>query len=195
MSSSNGILKALQTRPNGKIVAQTLIGQIPPGESGNLRTVTLMQQVARARAKDPVIRDCAKEIIRNSKVKDMNYLGEALAIAHWVRHHVRYVRDMAGVEQLHDPLTMLDMIRRGVAQGDCDDVALLIATLLTSVGHSPYFRIIKYDATAPNYSHIYVVVYERNYRDAKKRLVLDGIIKDKDLGYEVPHAVGKEIRV
>lgn len=195
MSSSNDISKALRTRPNGQTIAQTLTGPVPGGEAGNMHTVAVMQQVARDRAKDPVVRNAAKEIIRNSQVTDMNYVGEALAIAHWVRHHVRYVRDMAGVEQLHDPLTMLDMIRRGVAQGDCDDIALLIATLLLSVGHTPFFRIIKYDATAPNFSHIYVVVYERNYKGPKVRLVLDGIIKDKDLGYEIPHAVGRELSI
>lgn len=177
-------------------VAKTSMGALPNGVAGNLETVEIMRRVARARSVEPKVRELALSIVRHAGIPSQNYLDEAIAIAKFVQAKVRYVRDIRGVETLHDPLTMIDQIQQGRAQGDCDDMSLLIATLLLSIGHSPRFAIVKYQADNPTYNHIYVVVYEKNktpYRAC--RASLDAIVKNKPIGFEVPSAFKKEIVV
>jgi len=188
-----------------QIVPEEGIGQNLPsvkntklasGINGNIETIKIMQRVARARASHPLVRQLALNILLDYDVLSQHYINEALAIGNFVKEKVRYVRDIQGVETLHDPLTLIDQIKRGVAQGDCDDISLLIATLLLSIGHSPFYKAVKYKKGIKTYQHIYVVVFERNPGQKKKReIVLDGILKIKPIGSEVPHAVGKLYKV
>ena len=80
--------------------------------------------------------------------KDFN--GEASRLFEYVRDQIRYVRDIADVETLHDPATIL---RQGA--GDCDDKCILLAALLLSIG----FEHIEFVAVAfePNeFSHVWM---------------------------------------
>lgn len=169
-----------------------------PGKKGNLNTVKKMQEIARARSGHPAIRELAKNICLYYKVPSMWYLDEAKAIGNYVQSNVRYLRDANGIEQLHDPVTLVDQIVRGVASADCDDMALLTATLLLSIGHSPYFRCVRYRSKKKRdpYNHIYVVLCEKNMGDQRpRRLSIDAIIKNKPIGYEVPHMSGDDFPV
>lgn len=154
-----------------------------------------MRRVAHSRKGHPLVRQLALTILKTHNVASQNYVQEALAIGRYVKEKVRYVRDIAGMEQLHDPVTMIDQIQRGVAQGDCDDMSLLIATLLLSIGHQPFFRIVRYKNGVGPYNHIYVVVYEKDWgQKGRKRIVLDAILKRSPMGSEVPHKSGREIK-
>lgn len=165
------------------------------GAAGNYETVKILRQIALKSAADPRVRELALRILNHYKVKSQNYIDEALAIGRYVQEKVRYVRDINGIETVHDPITLIDQLKRGEAQADCDDQALLIVSLLASIGHQPYFRIVKYRSKSGPFNHIYVVVYERNNRTDKKRIALDAIIKDRPIGYEIPHVYGEEIMV
>lgn len=172
-------------------------GTLPNGQAGNYATVRMMQKVARQRARHPLVRELALRILEHYNVKSQDYVNEAFAIGDFVKNKVRYVRDINGVETLHDPLTLIDQIRKGIAHGDCDDQSLLIASLLISIGHQPYFAIVQYHNN-PNggFNHIYVVVYEKNWSDTKrKRIVLDAILKRSKIGTEVKFKNKKEIKI
>jgi hypothetical protein len=179
----------------GENPVQVTNQQLRSGWQGNLDTVEIMRRVAHKRKSHPLVRELALKILIHAKIPSHDYIGEAVAIGKFVKDKVRYVRDISGVEQLHDPITMIDQIRRGVAQGDCDDMSLLVATLLLSIGHRPKFRIVRYKGLSGSYQHIYVVVYEKNKRQDIKRIVIDAIIKDKPIGFEVKHESGREITV
>jgi hypothetical protein len=169
--------------------------QLRRGWRGNLDTVAIMKKVAHQRKSHPLVRELALNILNHEKIPSHDYASEAIAIGRFVQKKVRYVRDISGIEQLHDPVTMIEQIRRGVSQGDCDDMSLLVATLLLSIGHRPKFRIVRYKGLSGPYQHIYVVVYEKNKRQDMKRIVIDAIIKDKPIGFEVKHESGREILV
>ncbi len=171
-------------------------GSTPKGIAGNYKTVDIMKRLARERSSQPLVRELALQIVQQSNVPSQDYIKEALAIGRYVQTKMRYIRDINGIETVHDPLTMIDQLKRGSAQGDCDDMSLLIATLLLSIGHQPYFRIVKYkNDSQAGFQHIYVVVYERNHGDKKQtRVVLDAILKRAPIGTEVKHAVGEEIK-
>lgn len=188
----------LKLKPEWRLgnLPQTSNQSLSDGCKGNLETVEIMKRVARDRSRSPLVRKLAHNILLTYKVPSQFYKDEALAIGDYVKKNVRYVRDINGVETLTDPFTMIDQLTRGEAQGDCDDISLLIATLLLSIGHQPFFRIVKYtNDPFINWQHIYVVVYEKNPGKERQRIVLDGIIKRKPIGYEIKHLQGKEIEV
>lgn len=162
---------------------------------GNLDTVAVMQRIARAKAGDPRVRQLALRIVQEARVRSHDFLDEARAIGNFVQQNVRYVRDPNGIEQLHDPIYLIQQIVKGTAQGDCDDQALLVSTLLLSIGAQPYFAIVRYTGTSGPYNHIYTVVYDKNWTTRRRRLVLDTIVPDRGMGFEVPHTSIKEIPV
>jgi hypothetical protein len=153
-----------------------------------------MKKVARERSGHPIVRKLALDIINYYNIDSHYYADEAKAIGTYVQKNVAYVKDPNGIEQLHDPLTMIEQIQRGVARGDCDDMALLVASLLLSIGHSPKFRVVRYESHFGPYNHIYVVDHTNN-KEKKQRVVIDCIIKDKPIGHEIPHKSGKEYPV
>lgn len=179
----------------GQNLPQATNTKLRQGRQGNLDTVEIMRRVAHKRKSHPLVRQLSLSILHTHNVKSQDYVHEAEAIARFVKEKVRYVRDIAGMEQLHDPVTMIDQIQRGNAQGDCDDMSLLIATLLLSIGHQPYFRIVRYRPGVGSYQHIYVVVYEKDWGTKRKRISLDAILKRSAIGTEVKHVSGKEIKV
>ncbi|MEO5348866.1 MAG: hypothetical protein H7836_04395 [Magnetococcus sp. YQC-3] len=169
-------------------------GSLGFGVQANYNTVEMLIKIARQRSTHPRIRELTLRVLQYYKVKSQDYINEALAVGLFVQKKVRYVRDIHNVETVHDPLTLIDQIKRGEAHADCDDQALLIVTMLLSIGHQPFFRIVKYKNQSGPFNHIYVVVYERNHATSRKRIVLDAIIKRKPIGYEVPHVYGEEIK-
>jgi hypothetical protein len=180
----------------GEELTEVKTFKLPNGELGNLATVQFLVKLARKRAKHPVVRQLALNIIRHAGTKSMFYLDEARAIAQFVRDKMAYVKDIANVETVHDPLTMIDKITRGTLAADCDDHAVLLASLLLSIGHRPIFRIVRYKAGSPSYNHIYVVEYTKNKGELlNQRLVMDAIMKTKPIGFEVPHVDGRDFPV
>ena len=168
---------------------------LPSGVLGNEKTIKFMVKLARLRGSNPYVRDVARAIILEARTADHDFAAEAKAIGAWVQKNIHYLRDVAGEELVIDPLTLLEQASRGEAAGDCDDMALLSATLLLASGSHPYFRAIRYFDTAGPYDHIYTVVYEADATGAEQRLVLDCIIKDQSIGTEVNQESGKEYPV
>jgi hypothetical protein len=162
-------------------------------EAGNYQTVDIMCGIARKYAGDPRIRQLALKILQG--MPSHNFLDEARALAEFVQGRIRYVRDPNNIEQLHDPIYLLNQIVKGTAQGDCDDQALFLATLLLSVGAEPLFAIVRYKHTDGPFNHIYVVLYDKNWNGQKRRVCLDTIIKDRSIGFEVPFKTIEEIPV
>jgi hypothetical protein len=169
--------------------------EIREGLGGNLDTIEIMTRVARERAALPFIREAAHQILNDYESESNDYVFEAKAIGDYVKRNVRYVKDAEGIEQLTDPLTLIDKINQGIAREDCDGMSLLIATLLLAIGHQPYFRAVKYSPDIEHYQHIYVVDYICNGSEDQERIVLDAIIKNRGIGFEIKHFDGKEFPV
>lgn len=154
-----------------------------------------MKEKARLHAGDPSIRRLALNILQEYQVPSHYFVGEALAIGDYVKTNMRYVRDPENIEYLQSPLTMVNDLKAGRAQGDCDDMSLLTATLLLTVGIQPYFKAVRYEQSFGNFNHIYVVVYEKNHSGPKQRVVLDCILKNKPIGFELNSISGEEFPV
>ena len=98
----------------------------------------------------PIFRQLAVKIINNFPCQHKNYDCYVYAIAKWIRDNIKYVKDIKGYETLQTPDNTLK-----IGGGDCDDHALLAATLLQAIGMKTYFKIV---GEKGRYKHIYVVV-------------------------------------
>jgi|WetSurMetagenome_2_1015567.scaffolds.fasta_scaffold01855_8 hypothetical protein len=106
---------------------------MPGGREGIRYTLAAMVKFRDVYKTHPIIRQLATRLIANLNQKD--YEGEAHALFDFVQSRIRYVRDTDGVELVQSPLKILEH-----ASGDCDDKALLLATMLASIGFKTRFR-------------------------------------------------------
>lgn len=107
-----------------------------------------MSDLVKRGKKNPSIRQKAVTLTQSLDQKD--YLGEIATLFAFVRDNIRYVRDIRGVETIHFPEQILDQ-----EYGDCDDKAVLLSSLLESIGHPTRFVAVGF--TGPDeYSHVFV---------------------------------------
>jgi hypothetical protein len=165
------------------------------GERGTFQTIQSLLDIAHEQKINPKIRNFALKIINNAGVRDHDYLNEALAIGKYVQEKYRYVRDPKRNEYIITPLEAIQNLDDGTFRGDCEDMSLLIGTLIASLGGNPYFTIVKYNKDAKGYQHIYITVIDRNQLKKKEKLVIDAIKKDRAIGYEPRSDVKKYIKI
>lgn len=113
-----------------------------------------------------LVRSFTQWVVRDVWPKD--YLGEILAIrnvfvqASPYRPHVplfRYTNDALHVEVVKDPARMVEeIIDQGTTAVDCDEIALMAATMALQVGREPEFVALGFEPGA--LSHVGVRVRE-----------------------------------
>jgi len=132
-------------------------GVIPRGYRGTLATTGHIVRLIRQGAKDLLVRGAAVEIFRRYGVAAKDFLGEIGALFDWVRRNIRYTRDIYRVELLHTARRMLRL-----RAGDCDDMAILLGSLLESTGHAVRLVLVGSNPKRPGlYTHIYLEVFHR----------------------------------
>lgn len=137
---------ALETRQRPP---DTLLG-IPEGAAGIAVTLSYMVAWAREFSVDPALRATVRQIFNSVPAK--NRTAEAVAIQQYVKQAIRYTMDVEGVEVLQTPLDTLEY-----RHGDCDDQALLVATLLLSAGYQPRYVVFAFDGPG-EWAHVYTEV-------------------------------------
>lgn len=113
-----------------------------PGEAGVYQTAWMMRDLVNRTYGHPWIRERAADIIEACGRRDRKC--QHAALQNWVTSRVQYVSDPRGMEALTNPVTFTERkLRSGERPfGDCDDMAIYLATLLKSIGHNPEFRIV-----------------------------------------------------
>lgn len=91
--------------------------------------------VRQAIREDLRIRDCASDLVRD--VPGKCWREEINAVYYYVREFIRYQRDPLDLETVQTPW---ETLARGY--GDCDDHAVLVCSLLQSLGHPTRFMAI-----------------------------------------------------
>ena len=125
----------------------TQLRDIAAGPQGTYATLMLMRALAKQGKTAMPVRALALSLVSGLKQKD--YLGEAKRVHAYVRDHIRYVRDVDGVETLHTPEKVIEY-----GQGDCDDKSILAAALLGAIGHKTRFVAMGFGNK--QFSHVYV---------------------------------------
>jgi hypothetical protein len=136
---------------------QTSTIPLADGEAGTAQTIRLIRGLIEHGVKHPLIRRTATNILQG--IPPYNDAGEVSAIFHWVLQNIRFTKDMVGVghgiETLQPAASILE-----TKAGDCDDInAILLPSLLGSVGYETRAVTIKSNPEDPeNFSHIYIEV-------------------------------------
>lgn len=144
------------------------------GNPGIFQTALLMRDIVSRYKTNLEIRSLAMNIVSFLPGKDER--GEIEAIFCFVRDHIRYVKDIYGVETIATPDKTLEF-----GQGDCDDQSVLLATLLESIGYQTGFKLTGYNSKV--LEHVYVVVQLRG------GMIFADPTEQGELGEEVPGAV------
>lgn len=94
----------------------------------------------------------ANEVVAPVRPRDRS--AQIHAISDWLLRRFRFVSDPIGIELLRDPAAALDSARRrGFTQGDCDEAAMLAASLGMANGIPARFRALAFSQNAP-YTHV-----------------------------------------
>jgi transglutaminase-like putative cysteine protease len=99
------------------------------------------------------VRSFTEEAVRGLQPKD--YLSEILAIRYAVGEKIRYLNDPLTTEWVKDPERLVEEIQaNGTAAADCDEIALLTATMLRQVGRDADFVTVGFGAPG-SHSHVF----------------------------------------
>jgi len=122
------------------------------------QTVERMRQYAAADATSPAVRAAAA-----AALAEHPELEPPAAVWHWIKRHVRLVRDsdlardLAGVPDDAEILVRpVDLLGMPEPAGDCDDWAMLAAAMLRALSIPARFRTVAEEQNGP-YSHVYVI--------------------------------------
>jgi hypothetical protein len=120
------------------------------GDAGVAQTIAKMRQLVDQALRDPSIIRLATDIVRSVPAHDE--VGEVNTIYQWMLSNIRFTKDPVGKEKLYPPSELLK-----IRAGDCDDVSMLMATLLMAVGYpARLITVSASDADPQQFSHVYV---------------------------------------
>ena len=158
------------------------LGRIPTGYAGTKRTIDYIIQLIKEGAKDFCVRQTAIDILILTGVRPKDYLGEIGTLFEWVKNNIRYTRDIHRVELLHSARRMLEL-----RAGDCDDMTILLAAMIKSVGHPVRLALVGFNPRKKKlFSHIYLEAFHKGWW-----IPLDATVKHS-MGW-APPAHHKEI--
>ncbi|TCK06364.1 transglutaminase-like domain-containing protein [Phorcysia thermohydrogeniphila] len=120
--------------------------------TSNDQSLAILEELSREYALHPRIRSLVAGIIRPCKEK--NYDCYIARIAEFVRRNVKYVNDPPRTEVFQSPVRTLEY---GI--GDCDDFAVLTASLLRAVGLNTRIKIKKVNE---RWGHVVTEVFNPN---------------------------------
>jgi len=123
------------------------IVQISDGVAGVDDTLRAMRALVNQCKTDLTIRQAATSVAFLQPEKDE--FAEAEAVFNYVRDHIRYMRDVNGIETLMTPPQTL-----ASRLGDCDDQSTLLACMLESIGYPTRFVVAGYNGGG--FEHVYL---------------------------------------
>ncbi|WP_176560175.1 transglutaminase-like domain-containing protein [Brevibacillus dissolubilis] len=105
------------------------------------------------------MRQAAIDILLQAAVPAKAYLQEIETLFRWVQRKIRYTKDPYRLELLTSALRILQL-----RIGDCDDMTVLLGSMLESIGHPVRLVVAGYNRNNPNlFSHVYLEVYIRGH--------------------------------
>ena len=108
-------------------------------------TLQAAEQIVRTWGMSQLMRKMAADI--RSQYRASIPLEEARAVQIWIHNRVNYRRDPQDAELIQDPVTTLNN------GGDCDDQAILAASLLRAIGHDAYVATVQWQGrTDPSHA-------------------------------------------
>lgn len=131
--------------------------QLLGGYQGNLQTLKIMADMVRGDRTQKDLRNFVERHILN-KIPGHHFTAEIKAIFDYCQQEIIYRKDPVKVERVADLWSCLYALNPDYPEGDCGIKSVALATMLALFGHNPAFAIIKQDANAINFNHVYCEV-------------------------------------
>lgn len=126
---------------------------LPEGDAQTVATVAHMRQLATLGAVDPTVRQQAAFLVQGQGRDQWRF---AQSLAGWVAQRTRFLYDPSVAEALVPAeITLALIAQQGVAQIDCDDVAILAAALGLSIGLRARFVVVSFLTPDAPYEHVW----------------------------------------
>lgn len=125
------------------------------GKQGSLQTAAQMARLVREdTVRDTELQKWAAQILINNGLDSHSSKRDIIAAI------FAYVKQFT---YIHDPAGAFDAVQSArktieSGHGDCDDLSVLLATLLAQVGLQPRFVLARYKPNSKGYDHVYVDV-------------------------------------
>lgn len=132
------------------------------GDAGVIQTVELMISYVNQYYQNKGITAIVNKIrnyTNSQKYTDSCYSKIALIhnIFKYVKANFKYTPDPQGMELVVSPKHTL--LSGAIKHGDCDDLSVILATLLKSAGYPVWFRTVAWKKeTGNNFTHVFVMV-------------------------------------
>lgn len=149
---------------------------IRDGADGIYDTLRVMREFVETAKLDPNMRARVAQLLLMTPEKDQ--LREVVTIFEFARDRIRYMQDVAGVETVSSPQQTM-----AIGAGDCDDKAVLLATMLEIAGYPSKFIATGYSVPGV-FEHVYVAAQLKD----GAWIPLDATEK-VPVGWEAPFAV------
>jgi len=158
------------------------------GEDVPMNTLQAMKKIIIDSSKNYHVIRFARQIVKDQPAK--NQMAEISTIYDFVRDNTRYVRDPYRQEHIQTPLVAIDKITSGeIFQGDCDDMTVLVLSLLRSIGYPALLISAGYDK-GKNLSHVYGAVQVTDTKGTRW-VVVEPIKLGVPVGWEAPNKTTK----
>ena len=138
------------------------------------KTLKQMTALVRKYKRDTGMITTSRDILNAAGVGERDTRNQIKALQNFVRDRIKYIPDPRDVEMVQTPPRTLD-----IRTGDCDDKAVLLATLSETIGFASRFRAI--GVNGGPYSHVLAEV-----RIGQRWLPLETIIAGVEPGWFPP---------
>lgn len=127
------------------------------GPEGTRFVLSHMKRLALRDSKDKTIAGITRQISQNCQNKkgQAREYCELHSAYKYISDNVRYVYDPVGREHVTAPKFLLTTNK----YGDCDCMSTAFAAIVTALGYSNQFKVIKAERGNNEYSHVYNVVF------------------------------------
>jgi transglutaminase-like putative cysteine protease len=130
------------------------------GDAGVMQTLAAMAALINDGVNQPPVVEFARQLAVTAGTR--RYAQQAFAIREWLRSVWRFVDDPPDRELLRDSVVMLrEYMNTGIITGDCDEVAILGATLGKAIGLQAELVALAFfnqDGTPGRYEHVYAIL-------------------------------------
>lgn len=178
---------------------KTIVRNIGNGDAAIMKTLDHMVRLARRDARTPDVRTLAQKLSASCKGKTpQKEFCKVKAAFDWVVDNIEYkydhehVVDYADVENPNaTEFLIAPKHQLGVLTGDCDDMSMMLASLLGAMGFQVKFKVIAWRGR--EYTHVYVEVFMPNVDGEYRWIPLDPVAGSKGFAWEKAPVIRKHI--
>jgi len=159
---------------------QVSITEIPEGIEGTKMTVEEMAKEAEKGALNWTVISITREITKNKKSRDYEAIADE--IFWWVKKNIKFNRDPVPAELIQSPEMTIK-----VKTGDCDDMVILLDSMMQSVGIPTRYVTISYLPDAKDdYTHVYLEALVSKENQKAKWKPYDASVPNSTPGWKPP---------